>query len=238
MGAPYCQVMPPSTTARPLFQTSIGKKMLMAGSGLALIGYVIAHMVGNLKIFLGRNPLDRYAEGLRTLGEPIFPRSFVLWTLRSALFLAFVVHIACAIQLSVRSRKARQTRYAHPDHVQADIPAVTMRWGGLFIALFVIFHLAHFTWGTIHPNYTFVRGHVYDNVVQSFKQWWMALIYVVMMVALGLHLFHGTWSMFQTFGWNNARWNTTIRRVTAGVAIVVFLGFISVPVAVYAGVVS
>ncbi len=230
--------MATTTAVAPLYRTSIGKKMLMAGSGLVLIGFVFAHMAGNLKIFLGRNPLDRYAEGLRNLGEPIFPRSFLLWGLRTLIFVAFLVHIVCAIQLSLRSRRARQVRYAHTDKVDANVASVTMRWGGLFIALFVVFHLAHFTWGTIHPNYTYVRGHVYNSVVESFKTWWMTLIYVLMMVALGLHLYHGTWSMFQTFGWNNARWNTFVRRVTALVAAVIFMGFISVPVAVYAGVVS
>src|SRR5579864_7054954 len=164
---------------RPLYRTSIGKKVLMAGSGVILTGFVFAHMVGNLKIFLGRSPLDRYAEGLRTLGEPIFPRSFLLWSLRTVVFLAFVVHIACAVQLGLQSRRARRLRYTHPEHVQAKVPSVTMRWGGLFIALFVVFHLAHFTWGAIHPDYTYVRGHVYANVVGSFKVWWMALIYVV-----------------------------------------------------------
>ena len=227
-----------TTAVAPLYRTSIGKKVLMAGSGLILVGFVFAHMVGNLKIFLGRNPLDRYAEGLRNLGEPIFPRSFLLWGLRTVIFVAFVVHIVCAIQLSLRSRRARQIRYTHVAKVQADVASVTMRWGGVFIALFVVFHLAHFTWGTIHPNYTFVRGQVYDNVVESFKTWWMTVIYVLMMVALALHLYHGTWSMFQTFGWNNARWNRLIRSATALVSTVIFIGFISVPIGVYVGVVS
>jgi succinate dehydrogenase / fumarate reductase cytochrome b subunit len=222
----------------PLYRTSVGKKMLMALSGIVLVGFVLANMVGNLKIFLGRTELDRYAAGLRTLGEPIFPEGSLLWALRTITFTAFVVHIVCAIQLSLRSRRARRIRYERTDHVAADFPAVTMRWGGVFIALFVVFHLAHFTWGTIHPGYTYVRGHVYDNVVGSFKQWWMTLIYVAMMVALALHLFHGTWSMFQTMGWNNRRWNATVRRATAALSIIIFLGFVSVPIAVYAGVTS
>ena len=227
-----------TVTPAPLYRTTVGKKMLMAGSGLVLVGFVLAHMVGNLKIFLGRTELDTYAAGLRTLGEPIFPEGSLLWALRTIVFAAFVTHIVCAIQLSLRSRAARQIRYQKTDHVKADFPAVTMRWGGLFLALFVVFHLANFTWGNIHPGYTYVRGHVYNNVVGTFKQWWMTLIYLVMMGALGLHLFHGTWSMFQTLGWNNRRWNTIVRRATAAVALIIFLGFISVPIAVYAGVVS
>jgi succinate dehydrogenase / fumarate reductase cytochrome b subunit len=227
-----------TVTPVPLYRTTVGKKMLMAGSGIVLVGFVLAHMVGNLKIFLGRTELDSYAQGLRTLGEPIFPEGSLLWALRTMVFAAFVIHIACAIQLSLRSRAARKIRYQKTDHVKADIPAVTMRWGGLFLALFVVFHLANFTWGNIHPGYTYVRGHVYNNVVGTFKQWWMTLIYLVMMGALGLHLFHGTWSMFQTLGWNNRRWNTIVRRATAALAVIIVLGFISVPIAVYAGVVS
>jgi succinate dehydrogenase / fumarate reductase cytochrome b subunit len=230
--------MATTTTVPPLYRTTVGKKMLMAVSGLVLVGFVFAHMVGNLKIFLGRTELDRYADGLRTLGQPIFPFGSVLWALRTLVFAAFVVHIAFAIQLSLRSRRAREIRYERTEHVAADFPAVTMRWGGVFIALFVIFHLANFTWGNIHPNYTFVRGAVYNNVVGTFKQWWMTLIYLLMMVALALHLFHGTWSMFQTLGWNNRRWNSTVRAVTAALSIIIFVGFISVPIAVYSGVVS
>jgi succinate dehydrogenase / fumarate reductase cytochrome b subunit len=230
--------MATTTTVPPLYRTTVGKKMLMALSGLVLVLFVLAHMVGNLKIFLGQTELDSYAQGLRTLGEPIFPEGSLLWALRTIVFAAFVVHIACAIQLSLRSRQARRIRYEKTEHVAADFPAVTMRWGGVFIALFVVFHIAHFTWGSFHPGYTYVRGHVYDNVVGSFKQWWLTLIYVLMMVALALHLFHGTWSMFQTMGWNNRRWNTIVRRTTAALSMIIFLGFISVPIAVYAGAVG
>jgi succinate dehydrogenase / fumarate reductase cytochrome b subunit len=230
--------MATGTLVPPLYRTSVGKKLMMAVSGLVLVGFVFAHMVGNLKIFLGQSELDAYAQGLRTLGEPIFPEGSLLWALRTIVFAAFMVHIFCAIQLSIRSRRARQIRYEKVDHLAADFPAVTMRWGGIFIALFVVFHLAHFTWGVIHPGYTYVRGAVYNNVVGSFQEWWMTLIYVLMMVALALHLYHGTWSMFQTMGWNNRRWNTLVRRVTAAVSLIIFLGFISVPIAVYAGAVG
>jgi succinate dehydrogenase / fumarate reductase cytochrome b subunit len=154
---------------------------------------------------------------------------------------ALVVHVYLAVDLSVRSRRARQVRYHHPEHVQADvieIPAVTMRWGGLAVGLFIIFHLAHLTWGWIHPGYTYVRGSVYQNVVGSFNQWWLVILYVAAMFALALHLYHGTWSMFQTFGANNRRWDPIVRRTAATVAVVVFLGFISVPLGVLGGVIS
>jgi succinate dehydrogenase / fumarate reductase cytochrome b subunit len=224
--------------APPIYAMSIGKKVIMAASGLILLGFVIVHMLGNLHTFQGAHPLDDYADGLRRLGEPILPRSLLLWIVRVVLSAAFVAHVYYAIELSVKSRRARQNRYVHPDHVQADVPAVTMRWGGVAIGLFVIFHLANYTWGWIHPNYTFVRGAVYHNTVGNFDVWWITAIYLAAMVALCLHIYHGAWSMFQTFGLNNRRWDTVIRRGAGAVAVVVFLGFISVPVAVLAGLVS
>jgi succinate dehydrogenase / fumarate reductase cytochrome b subunit len=175
------------------------------------------------------------------MGDPIFPHTWLLWIIRILLIVALVVHVYLAIDLSVRSRRARQVRYHHPEHVQGDVtevPAVTMRWGGVAVGLFIVFHLAHLTWGWIHPGYTYVRGSVYQNVVGSFNQWWLVVLYVAAMFALALHLYHGTWSMFQTFGANNRRWDPIVRRTAATVAVVVFLGFISVPLGVLGGVIS
>jgi succinate dehydrogenase / fumarate reductase cytochrome b subunit len=138
--------------APPIFRTSIGKKVLMAASGLVLILFVIAHMLGNLKAWLSAKELNAYSEFLRRMGEPIAPHSWVLWIVRIIVFVAFVVHIYLAIDLSLRNRRARQVRYARTGHVQANPAAITMRWGGLAIALFVVFHLANFTWGWIHPD--------------------------------------------------------------------------------------
>jgi len=230
--------MTTTLAAPPIYRTSIGKKVIMATSGLVLLLFVIAHMVGNLKVWLSPKEIDSYAEFLRRMGEPIFPHSWLLWITRIVVTAAFVVHVYLAIDLSVRSRRARRLRYQHTDHVQADVPAVTMRWGGIAIALFVIFHLANFTWGWLHPSFTFVRGNVYGNVVGSFNEWWMVLIYVAAMLALCLHLYHGTWSMFQTWGVNNRRWDPVIRRTATTVAIVVFLGYISVPLGVLGGVIQ
>jgi succinate dehydrogenase / fumarate reductase cytochrome b subunit len=186
-------------------------------------------------VYLGATEINRYADGLRTLAEPIFPRTFVLWGIRVVLIAAFVVHITTAVILARRSRAARQTRYVHPERVQADPAASTMRWGGLAILFFLIFHLAHFTWGWVHPGYTFVRGDVYDNLVNGFNVWWISAIYILAMVALALHIYHGTWSIFQTFGVNNRRWDRRIRRMAAFLAVFVFVGNVSIPVAVLAG---
>jgi succinate dehydrogenase / fumarate reductase cytochrome b subunit len=224
-----------TTAAPPVYSLSIGKKVLMAASGLFILLWVIGHMVGNLKVWLSQREFDAYAEWLRRLGEPLFPHTVLLWILRVLLTVAFVVHVWLAIDLSLRSRRARQLRYQRVNYVQADIPAVTMRWGGVAIGLFVLFHLANFTWGWLHPGYTYIRGGVYHNVVGNFDQWWLVVIYVAAMIALGLHIYHGSWSIFQTFGINNRRWDLVIRRSASVVAIVVFLGFVSVPLGVLTG---
>jgi succinate dehydrogenase / fumarate reductase, cytochrome b subunit len=227
-----------TTLAPPLYRTSIGKKLLMAGSGVILVGFIVFHMLGNLKVFLGAAQINRYGDGLRTLGEPILPRTYLLWLVRVVLIAAFAIHVVTAIQLGVQSRAARTTRYARTDTVQADYAAKTMRWGGLTILLFLFFHLAHFTWGWLHPGYTYVRGDVYDNVVQGFKVWWISVVYLLAMIALGLHIYHGTWSIFQTFGINNRRWDRAIRRGATTVASVVVIGNSSIPIAVLAGAVK
>ena len=227
-----------AATPPALMRTTIGKKMLMAASGLVILLWLIGHMLGNLKVWLNQREFDSYAEFLRRMGEPIFPHTVLLWIVRVVVGAAFIVHVYFAIDLSLRSRKARQQHYAHPDRVQSNPAPVTMRWGGIAIGLFVIFHLAHFTWGWIHPGYTYVRGSVYQNVVESFNQWWLVVIYLAAMLALCLHLYHGTWSMFQTFGVNNRRWDPIIRRTAATVAIVIFVGFSAVPVGVLVGVIS
>jgi succinate dehydrogenase / fumarate reductase, cytochrome b subunit len=225
----------PTTTTPALYRTSIGKKMLMALTGAFILLWLIGHMIGNLKIWLSAQEIDGYASFLRRMGEPVFPHTVALWIIRVVLTVAFVVHVYLAIDLSVRNRRARQVRYARTAHVQADVPAVTMRWGGLALGLFVVFHLANFTWGWIHPGYRFVRGAVYANVVANFQVWWLVVIYVAALVALALHVYHGTWSIFQTFGVNSRRWDKLIRRSAATTAIVLFLGFVSVPIGVLVG---
>ncbi|MDP9074754.1 MAG: succinate dehydrogenase cytochrome b subunit [Actinomycetota bacterium] len=222
-------------TPRPIYRGAIGKKMLMAASGAFILLWVIGHMIGNLKVWLSQKEFDGYAEFLRRLGEPIFPHSVALWLIRALLTVAFVVHVYLAIDLSARNRRARTVRYHRPAHVQAEVPALTMRWGGLALALFVVFHLANFTWGWVHPGYRFVRGSVYHNVVGNFDQWWLVAIYLAAMLALALHIYHGTWSIFQTFGVNSRRWDRLIRRSSSAVAVVVFVGFSSVPVGVLVG---
>src|SRR5947209_6498302 len=143
--------VPTATAKEPAaIRTTIGMKMLVAASGILFIGFVFAHMIGNLKIFLGSGPINRYGEWLHDMGEPAFPRSTILWALRTLLFVGLVLHVGLTIYLARRSRAARATRYVHPGVVDANWASRTMRWGGLVIFLFVVFHLADFTWG-VHP---------------------------------------------------------------------------------------
>ena len=230
--------MTATLTPAPLYKTSIGRKVLMAVSGVILLGFIVFHMLGNLKVFLGAKEYNSYADGLRTIGGPIFPRTYLLWITRGVLYAAFVVHVTFAILTARQSRAARRVRYAKPDTVQADVAAKTMRWGGVAILLFLIFHLAHFTWGWLHPGYTFIRGDVYHNVVQGFDVGWISAIYIAAMIALGLHIYHGTWSVCQTFGINNRRWDRGIRQIATALAAIVVIGNVSMPVAVLAGAVK
>jgi succinate dehydrogenase / fumarate reductase cytochrome b subunit len=231
--------MTTTMTAKPaLHQTAIGKKVLMAGSGLILLLWLFAHMVGNLKVWLSAKEYNGYAHWLRHMLDPPLPFSWALWIIRIISCIALVVHVYYAITLARQSRKARVTRYEHTAHIQADPAALTMRWGGLTIFLFLIFHLLNFTWGTIHPGYTYVRGNPYNNIVGNFNVWWMVVIYLVALAALTLHIYHGAWSIFQTFGSNSRRWNIAVRRFATASALIIGLGFASIPIGVITGAIT
>jgi len=237
VGAP---IPKPPKRGHPLvrfWRSAVGKKWGMAVSGIILLGYVLAHMVGNLKLYLGANHLNEYAEWLRTLGEPAFPRTVVLWGMRLVLTAAFVLHIVAAAQLTRMNWQARPVRYqSHRDYVAANFASRTMRWTGVIIALFVIFHLLDLTWGTANPD--FVRGDVYDNVIRSFERVPVAIIYIVANIALAIHIFHGAWSMFQSLGWNNPRFHTFRRAFAIAFAVVIGVGNVSMPLLVVTGVVT
>jgi succinate dehydrogenase / fumarate reductase, cytochrome b subunit len=225
-----------------LYSTAVGKKWAMAVTGLIMMGYVFAHMVGNLKMYLGQEHLDEYALWLRAgLLVPILPEELALWLMRTVLILAVIVHMHAAYSLTILNRKARPTRYESPrDYIAASWAARTMRWTGIIVALFIIFHLADLTFGWANPD--FHHGDVYDNVVASFQRVPVALFYIAANLALGVHLFHGTWSLFQTVGSMNPRFNprhNPLRRsVALGFALIVIGGNISFPIAVQAGIVG
>jgi succinate dehydrogenase / fumarate reductase cytochrome b subunit len=225
-----------SNPAVVLWGTMVGKKVVMAVTGLVLVGFVIAHMLGNLKIFLGAQAIDAYAVFLRTMGEPALPYSLLLWAVRIVLLVCVVLHITAAVQLTRMNWAARPQGYDTKLSIATTYAARTMRWSGVILALFVIYHLLHLTAGVVgfRPG-VFRHLSVYHNVVAGFSVWYVSLSYIAAMACLCLHLDHGIWSMLQTLGWNNARTTRALQALSRGVALVVFVGFISVPVAVLAG---
>jgi succinate dehydrogenase cytochrome b subunit len=226
----------PITGLTSLWRSTIGKKYVMAVTGLIWFGYLIVHLWGNLKIYAGPTFLNDYGGFLRTVGEPFFGFSQLLWVARIILIPAFIIHIWAAIQLTTRDNASRPTKYSVRKNLESTFASRTMIYGGLFILLFVIYHLLDFTFGTVNPNYQ--EGNIYHNVIASFQQPIVVLFYVLAMIAVGLHLWHGIWSLFQTLGWNTARANRLIRNFATFFAVLLTLGNISIPIAVLTGVVK
>ena len=233
-------VNPVRPTGHPVlrfWRSAVGKKWVMALTGIMLLGFVLFHMIGNLKIYLGAAHLDEYAEWLRTIGEPFVPRGVFLWIMRIGLVLAFAFHIVSAAQLTRMNQRSRPVKYQSPrDYVAADFASRTMRWTGVIVGLFVIFHLLDLTWGNANPDW--VRGNVYENVIHSFQRVPVAIVYIVANIALAIHIFHGAWSMFQSLGLNNPKWNDARRKFALGFALIIGIANVSFPLMVVTGVVS
>ncbi|MEV7525290.1 succinate dehydrogenase [Streptomyces sp. NPDC091371] len=221
--------------APTVWGSTIGKKTVMAVSGLIMLGYLVVHMLGNLKIFFGAAEFNGYAHWLRTLGEPFLHHEWALWIVRVVLLAAVVAHAVSAYQLSRRDIKARPVKYAHKRR-RASYATRTMRWGGIILALFIVWHLLDLT--TLTVNERAWAGHPYENVLATFSTWYGNTIYLVAMAALGLHIRHGFWSAAQTLGVGNARRDRTLKLLANTLALVLFAGFVSVPVAVMTGVVN
>lgn len=232
------------------FRSSLGQKALMAVSGIMLFGFVFTHMTGNLKLYVGPEAFNHYAADLRGLGAPFFPEEGLLWLLRILLIAAVIAHIVSAFLVTRQARAARGgSRYRKHSYVQADYAVRTMRWGGVIILLFIIYHLLHLTWGVAHPDFmhptrelvggeVVVQYHAYQNVVSGFRNPLVSLFYIIANLALGLHLYHGLWSLFQTLGWNHPRYNSWRRGFAALFAFLVTAGNVSFPIAVMTGVVG
>lgn len=218
-----------------LTHSLVGKKVLMAVTGVILLGFLVGHVYGNLKIFQGPGHFNAYAEGLRTLGAPLFGRGHLLWIARLVLLAALAGHVWAAWAVTQASRHARPVRYRRLHLVETTYAARTMRWGGVLILLFVTYHLLDFTFGPANPG--FVPGNVYRNVVASFSVPAVAIFYSIAMLAVGLHLYHGLWSACQTLGLNHPRYNHVRRAAAGGLTILIIAGFLSIPVAVQAGIV-
>jgi succinate dehydrogenase / fumarate reductase cytochrome b subunit len=215
---------------RGFYGSMVGKKAVMGVTGLIWIGFVIVHALGNLLVFRGSAAINSYSHFLKSTGE-------LLWTLRIVLVLAIVAHVIAAVQLTRQSRAARPIGYVKQERQVATIGSRTMRWGGALILVFIVLHLLHFTTGTIRPAGVFSPEDVYANVITSFRIWWVALFYVIAMIALGLHIFHGAWSSVRSIGVSPESPEPLHHRISLAIAILLWAAFTAVPVAVFTGIV-
>jgi len=209
-------------------RSSIGRKVIMAVSGVVLFGFVVGHMLGNLQVYLGRETLNHYGVALRELGH-----GGALWIARLGLLAAVGAHIWSAASLTADNRAARPVGYREKQNLESTYASRTMRWSGVILLLFVVYHLMHFTFSNVHPS--FREGDVYHNFIVGFQVPWVSGFYILAMLALGLHLRHGVWSMLQTVGLAHPRYNQLRRAFATLVAAVVVLGNISFPLAVLTG---
>jgi succinate dehydrogenase / fumarate reductase, cytochrome b subunit len=230
----------PETAIIPVRSTSIGKKLLMATSSIILFLYVVGHLAGNLKIFFGPDPFNDYAEWLRVAGSPLFPTEGVLWIARVVLLFALLVHVGAYVQLWRQKRRARTTGYRTFDPQVFNWMSRAMVWGGIAILGFVIFHILHLTTGHIQPDPVagFQRHDPYENIIAGFSVWWVTGVYVIGVIALGMHLYHGLWSAMQTFGMNNAKYNHFRRPGVGAIAALITIGYLAIPLGVMMGAVS
>jgi succinate dehydrogenase / fumarate reductase cytochrome b subunit len=225
-----------------LYRSSIGKKIVMAVTGFLLVLFVFIHMLGNLKIYAGPTEghykIDVYGEWLREMGYPVLGHEQGLWIFRIGLLVLAVLHVWSALAVWRMSRAARPVDYRKRESVASTWGSRTMRVGGLILLAFIVFHILHFTTGTIDPSGTFRHGEVHANMVAGFEVWWVSLFYIVAMIFLGLHLYHGIWSAFQTLGVANPRHKHWRRSLAVAVAVIVTLGNISIPLAILFGIVT
>ena len=215
---------------RGFYASMVGKKVVMGITGLIGIGFVIFHSLGNLLVFRGPVAINSYSHFLKSTGE-------LLWTLRIILIFAVTLHVIAAVQLTRQSRAARPVGYTKHELQVATVASRTMRWGGALLLVFIVLHILHFTTGTIRPAGVFSRQDVYANVVTSFRIWWVALFYVVAMIALGLHIFHGAWSSVRSIGLSPPSPQPLHGRISMVIAVLVWAAFTAVPLAVFSGIV-
>lgn len=218
-----------STSLIAVWNSTVGKKIVMAVTGAIGVGYLIGHVAGNLLVFRGPAKIDAYASFLKS-------NPGLLWAARAILLLAVILHIIAAFQLARMSQKSRPVAYKRWRTVGSDFASRTMRWTGVLVGIFIVYHLLHFTTGTVHPD--FHEGQVYHNVITGFRVWYISAFYIVAMLALLAHLYHGAWSMFQSLGLNHPKYNPLVRALATVVTLIVVIGFISIPVAVLLGLIA
>ena len=222
-----------------VYKTDVGKKYAMAISGVIGLLFIFFHMIGNLHAFEGAAELNEYGEGLRDIGEPLVPRTLILWLfLRLPIAVALAVHVHAAWSLARSNQRARAGGYESQNYLAANYASRTMGWAGVIILLFLLWHLADLTWGVEAVNGEFVRGEVYGNLTASLERWPVTLLYVAAQGALALHVWHGAWSLFQSVGINNPRFNRFRRSFATTFTIIVVAGFLTVPLGVQLGIIS
>ncbi|NJP32570.1 succinate dehydrogenase cytochrome b subunit [Micromonospora thermarum] len=226
------------TRTRSPIRSSVGLKAVMAVTGIILVLFLVAHMLGNLKVFAGASSFDHYAHWLREIGKPLLPGVWFLWIMRAALLVSVVAHIWAATTLALRARAARPVQYAHRKKIQGSYAARTMRWGGVIILLFVIYHLLDLTTGTLNPVGDPSRP--YANVVADFapSRWYVTLFYTLAVVSVGFHLRHGVFSALRSLGQQTPQGERRAKNVALAVAVLLCAGYLVVPFAVLTGLVS
>jgi succinate dehydrogenase / fumarate reductase cytochrome b subunit len=216
-----------------LYRSSVGKKVLMAVTGFIWFGFLVGHLIGNLKLYAGAETFDEYAHHLREIGAPILPPSGFLWAFRAVVLAAFLVHVILAWETSRSSWDARTTKYRRQENLSFSRMSRFMRWGGVFILVFMVFHLLHLTTGQVHPS--FVEGEAYANTIIGLSNPLVAAFYVLAIIAVCAHLYHGLWSMFQSLGAAHPKYHRFRRPFAVIMALLLFVGFVSIPVSVVAG---
>lgn len=218
------------------YGSALGKKYAMAITGIVWMAYVLVHMIGNLKLYQGPDEINLYADWLRQIAYPALPAQGALWAFRIILLVTLVIHVHAAYALWADNRRKRPAKYEARDYVAVNWANRTMRWTGVIVGLFILFHIADLTFGATNPE--FEHADVYANMVASFSNPLISGIYIIANLALGLHLYHGAWSLFQTMGWNNPRFNQWRRHFATVFAVVVVVGNLSFPIAVLTGIVA
>ena len=224
-------VNPRRNRAASFWQTTVGKKSVMAVTGAILFLFLIGHLLGNLLVFAGPEKINAYAQFLHFDGT-------LLWIVRSVLILAVVLHIVASVQLALCNKRARPIGYARLIPINSTYASRTMYWSGPIVLAFIILHLLQFTAGTIHPDATFIEGDVYHNLVTGFRVWWVSAWYIFAISVLGLHLRHGLSSMFQSVGLAHPRYTLVLRKAALVIAILIVLGYISIPISILLGIVK
>jgi succinate dehydrogenase / fumarate reductase cytochrome b subunit len=223
--------VPRDNRAPGFWASTVGKKIVMAVTGILLFVFVIGHLLGNLQVFEGPAKLNAYGAFLHSIGE-------FLWPVRIILLIAVTLHIVATVQLALRKKRARPVEYSVKKAIASSYASRTMYWSGPIVLAFIIFHLLHLTAGYIHPGAAYIEGDVYHNVVSGFQVWWVSLSYIVAISLLGLHLRHGLWSMFQSLGIHQPQHTARLKAAAMVIAVLIVLGYISIPISVLLGLVK